>query len=284
MESRQDKRLASPEFRPKEALRLMRELLAAIPEDLPEVPSVPGATRNELRETIAVLVGRLQKLSVTIDPVRLPPNVLDPSAPQTMGTLIANTLLAQPRKPLKDVGRFYGSGVYALYYRGSFDAYRPISGTETPIHVGKADPAEHGADSVIDQGERLSVRLRDHQRSITAAQNLQDQDFDCRYLVVKSAWQNTAETYLIDKFKPVWNNEVGICYGFGKHGDSSDTRKSLSTARQPRVEQAIAVAYGMNERAFEGCGLGDLRATKDRCRLLSFFISMSPIAPRLKRE
>ncbi|MBM4094762.1 MAG: Eco29kI family restriction endonuclease [Planctomycetes bacterium] len=62
-----------------------------------------------------------------------------------MGTLIANTLLAQPRRPLKDVPRFYGSGVYALYYRGDFDAYRPIANTETPIYVGKADPAEHGA-------------------------------------------------------------------------------------------------------------------------------------------
>ena len=226
MESRQGKKAASPEFRPKEALRLMRELLASIPEDLTEAPSVAGTTRNELRETIAVLVGRLQKLSIAMDPVRLPANILDPSDPETMGTLIANTLLAQPRKPLKDVARFYGSGVYALYYRGDFDAYRPIAGTETPIYVGKADPAEHGADSVVEQGERLSGRLRDHQRSIAAAENLRIEEFDCRYLVVKSAWQNTAETYLIDMFKPVWNNEVGICYGFGKHGDSSDTRKN----------------------------------------------------------
>ena len=225
VESNQRKKASLPEFRPKEALRLMRELLAAIPGDLPVMVSVAGSTRNALRETIAVLVGRLQELSVAMDPVRLPADVLDPSDPQTMGTLIANTLLAQPRRPLRDVARFYGSGVYALYYRRDFDAYQPLAGTETPIYVGKADPAEHGADSVVQQGERLSARLRDHQRSIASAENLRIEDFECRYLVVKSAWQSTAETYLIDRFRPVWNNEVNICYGFGKHGDSSDTRK-----------------------------------------------------------
>jgi hypothetical protein len=45
-------------------------------------------------------------------------------------------------------------------------------------------------------------------------------------LIVKSAWQNTAEAYLIDRFKPIWNNQIKICYGFGKHGDSPDTRRN----------------------------------------------------------
>ena len=58
------------------------------------------------------------------------------------------------------------------------------------------------------------------------AQNLNVADFECRYLVVKSAWQNTAETYLINGFMPVWNDEVGICFGIGKHGDSAATRKN----------------------------------------------------------
>jgi hypothetical protein len=229
MGSREDKAGDSVKFSPKEALRLMRELLAALPGYRPDA-GISSRSRNELKETVAVLVGRLQELSAALDPVRLPAYVLDPSDPQVMGTLIASTLLSQPRKPLKGLPRFYGSGVYALYYTGDFDAYVPISGAETPIYVGKADPAEHGAGSVIEQGERLSNRLRDHQRTIAAAQNLCIDDFECRYLVVKSAWQNTAETYLIENFKPVWNNEVGICYGFGKHGDSSETRKN---ARSP---------------------------------------------------
>ncbi|MCE5279665.1 MAG: Eco29kI family restriction endonuclease [Planctomycetaceae bacterium] len=226
MATRPEKKSGVHAFRPKEVLRLMKELLNAIPESLPDNPTVLGPTRTELRETITVLVGRLQKLAVAMDPVRLPDSVLDPSDPQMMGKLIATTLLAQPRLPLSKLTRFYGSGVYAIYYNGEFDVYTALSGTETPIYVGKADPAEHGADSVVDQGERLSNRLRDHQRSIAAASNLRVEDFDCRYLVVKSAWQNTAETYLIENFQPIWNNEVGICFGFGKHGDSSETRKN----------------------------------------------------------
>ena len=41
---------------------------------------------------------------------------------------------------------------------------------------------------------------------------------------MSSGWQGAAEDYLIDTFRPVWNNETGICYGFGKHGDAPTTR------------------------------------------------------------
>ena len=56
--------------------------------------------------------------------------------------------------------------------------------------------------------------------------NLKVEDFDCRYLVVRSAWVETAEDLLIHQFKPIWNNEIKICYGFGKHGDKSTTRSN----------------------------------------------------------
>lgn len=76
------------------------------------------------------------------------------------------------------------------------------------------------------QGTRLHTRLKDHHRSISNAENLNLANFDCRYLVVRSAWVETAEDLLIDWFKPVWNNEMKVCYGFGKHGDSAGTRKN----------------------------------------------------------
>ena len=31
----------------------------------------------------------------------------------------------------------------------------------------------------------------------------------------------------IHLFKPIWNNEIDICYGFGKHGDDPKTRANL---------------------------------------------------------
>jgi hypothetical protein len=90
--------------------------------------------------------------------------------------------------------------------------------------VGKADPAHSQAKTPTQQGIRLWTRLNDHKRSVTPAENLNVSDFECRYLVVRSAWQGTAEIYLIRRFMPIWNNEVRICYGFGKHGDDPGTR------------------------------------------------------------
>ena len=64
------------------------------------------------------------------------------------------------------------------------------------------------------------------ERSITHATNLNIANFECRHLVVRSAWIETAEDLLIHWFSPVWNNELKVCYGFGKHGDKADTRKN----------------------------------------------------------
>ncbi len=174
------------------------------------------------------LLPELHRFSRALDPIQPPPFVFDPSDPKIIGELIARNLLIQPKRPLPNVGerKFYGSGVYAIYYRGAFSCYAPISSTENPIYVGKADPKSMHAQSVEDQGTGLWSRLNDHKRSISAAENLQLGDFECRYLVVKSAWEETAENHLISYFKPVWNNEMEVCYGFGKHGDSGETRRN----------------------------------------------------------
>ena len=44
---------------------------------------------------------------------------------------MALALVAQPKQPLATVANFYGSGVYAIYYRGSFAAYAPLANTES---------------------------------------------------------------------------------------------------------------------------------------------------------
>jgi hypothetical protein len=208
----------------------LRSLLKALPTELADMPNLTTGQRRQLRANIEQAIEGLQRILSSLDPIRLPPYILDPSNPEIVGKLIADTLLVQERHRLQSVPKFYGSGVYALYYSGHFDAYEPIRGTEHPIYVGKADPATHGATSAIEQGTRLWSRLSDHRKSISAAENLGIDDFDCRYLVVKSAWQGTAETYLIERFSPIWNNETGICYGFGKHGDDPGTR---SNTRSP---------------------------------------------------
>jgi Eco29kI restriction endonuclease len=206
-------------------LDALKVLLEVIPEELVD-PKKVGSLRKELASAIEQAITRLQRVKTELDPVKLPAYVLDPSHPAVVGKLIANTLLVQPRHALATLPRFYGSGVYAIYYSGDFDAYQPLKGSETPIYIGKADPATSEAITPIEQGQKLWGRLvQDHKRNIEAATStLSINDFSCRYLVVKSAWQGTAETYLIGRFKPIWNNESKICYGFGKHGDSAETR------------------------------------------------------------
>ena len=92
-------------------------------------------------------------------------------------------------------------------------------------YVGKANPPSNSARTPRDQGLRLYNRLKDHLRSIRhTSGTLSESDFDCRSLVVQSGWQDAAETYKIQLFQPAWNNETGICFGIGKHGDSASTR------------------------------------------------------------
>lgn len=204
-----------------QAIKGLREMIATESRI-----GIPSRKRKILRREGCDLIAALERLVIDLDPVKQPMEVLDPSDPHTVGEVIAGRLLAQPRVPLASIEKFYGSGVYAIYYIGSFRAYRLASGTGTPLYVGKADPKTPAARTPEAQGIRLFRRLQDHQKSTRSATNLDVDHFECRYLVVKSAWQVTAETYLIDRFKPIWNKEVKICYGFGKHGDSSKTRRN----------------------------------------------------------
>lgn len=161
----------------------------------------------------------------TLDPIRQPTSVFAPGNPKIVGRFIALALVAQPRHPLSEIGRFYGSGVYAIYYTGGFPLYGPISGTDTPIYVGQAAPAINNARTPQEQGDRLSRRLNDHRRNIgLVTSTLDSDDFEFRSLVVQSGWEMAAEDYLIHLFRPIWNNETGILFGLGKHGDSADTR------------------------------------------------------------
>ena len=184
--------------------------------------------RKSVDDTIAHLIEEMERFRRQIDPIRQPSAVFDPANPAVVGRFISLALIAQELVPLEHVGRFYGSGVYAVYYKGDFEPYRPISGTETPIYVGKVDPASAHAKTSLAQGEKLSKRLGEHKRSIArAADTLDVADFHCRYLVVQSGWQEAAERFLIHLFQPIWNNEVNVCYGIGKHGDSATTRSNL---------------------------------------------------------
>ena len=127
--------------------------------------------------------------------------------------------------------RFNGSGVYALYYTGSLDFYRSIASSEcrVPIYVGKADArsTRRGDEVANPAGTTLYNRLRNHAKSIDAAENLELAEFRCRYLVVTPVWVSLAEQFLLNRFQPVWNT---VADGFGNHAPG----RGRDNMRRPR--------------------------------------------------
>lgn len=211
-------------------LELLAVQLKEISEQLAnqQAGELAGPRAKRVHKTLSDAYDKLRKVMADLDPIKHPGFVFDPSNPNIVSRVVGITMIAQPRKPLANVERFYGSGVYALYYNGAFPAYQAVSRKEHPIYVGKADPMDPASKTAMEQGDRLAVRLNEHRKNIAkATTTLASADFEYRALVVQTGWQVSAEQYLIRLFKPIWNNEEGICYGFGKHGDAPETRANL---------------------------------------------------------
>jgi hypothetical protein len=170
-----------------------------------------------------------------MDPTAVPQNVFDPTNPDVAAWTVVLALSAQPRVKLAEVAPEYGAGVYALYYVGDHPHYRSISGTETPIYVGKTDHDKGTMRGVRTHGAKLTERLGGHRRQIrmaekyaikhTAALTAQGlhplalADVECRKLVCAPGIQLTAESRLIDLFRPLWNSKFDVAYGISKNGD-----------------------------------------------------------------
>lgn len=207
-----------------QAIRELRRSLDGLLTELGK-PSLSSAQRRRLEGQTRKLIDELNSFLIKLDPILRPVSVFDPSDPKVVGRFISMALVAQPRLPLSEVSLYYGSGVYALYYDGQFPLYRPISGSETPIYVGKASPTVSNARTPVEQGHTLSRRLLEHGKNIASAKSTLDtRDFKYRALVVQSGWEGAAETFLIDLFKPIWNSETKLVFGLGKHGDHAGTR------------------------------------------------------------
>ena len=239
-----------------------------------------SAKRKKLEAQVKEAIDRLTALLVKLDPIAQPTSLFDPSNPKVVGRFVALAMVAQDRHPLADIPKFYGSGVYAIYYKGSFPAYKPISGTETPIYVGQAAPAVSNARTPVEQGAKLCGRLNDHRKNVGKASTTLDVvDFEFRSLVVQSGWETAAEDYLIHLFRPIWNSETNILYGLGKHGDSATTR---ANKRSPwdtlHPGRAWAVATTEDAKSIEQIDAGltkhflDHPAYPDIASVLSSFI------------
>jgi len=140
----------------------------------------------------------------------------------SLGIAVRDALLKRPVVPLPPE-RLKGAGVYALYYLNGFGPYKILAKANQgnnwalPIYVGEAVPPgsrKGGYGLGADPGDVLWKRLREHAKSIEQAENLNVEDFRCRYLVVDDIWIPLGESLLIETFDPLWNR---LLDGFGNH-------------------------------------------------------------------
>ncbi|SDG75147.1 Eco29kI family restriction endonuclease [Janthinobacterium sp. YR213] len=149
----------------------------------------------------------------------IPFNPLDK---KNLGASVAEALLTKETHLLGSLPVFDGAGIYAIYYTGDFQAYQQISRLNSdskfmlPIYVGKAVPAgaRMGGSLGLTAGKVLHQRLKEHAESIKAAENLDINDFHCRFLVVDDIWIPLGESLIIARFTPIWNSLID---GFGNH-------------------------------------------------------------------
>lgn len=199
------------------------EIQRIIENDLPDFSEGQLQIRDR---KLASIAETLNQARYNLDPAKHEIIAISLGRPDALSRFFAFSFIEKDRMEFAEIGdsKFYGSGVYALYYNASaVDAYRPISGSETPIYVGKAIPDSPTAETAFDQGPAIWKRLKEHRRSIVAG-DLDPAHFRYRYAVIQSGMESAVEDFMIRLFKPIWNKEIKVCHGIGKHGDAATTR------------------------------------------------------------
>lgn len=129
---------------------------------------------------------------------------------------LAVELLEQPlrRMPPEE---FAGPGIYALYYHGDHPAYATLKSIDAgrdkyPVYIGKAagQSSKQGFRPGTGGAKKLYSRISDHAKSIAQVDNLELDDFRCRFLVLNDAYIALAESVPIRVFRPAWN---GMSFG-----------------------------------------------------------------------
>ncbi len=178
-----------------------------------------------------------------------------------LGESVGQAMLRQPVIALSDLKKFSGAGLYAIYYKGEFSAYELIAERNqggdftAPLYVGKAVPkgARKGGSLEAEPGTVLYNRIMQHRRSIEEAENLELEDFHCRFLIVDDIWIPLGESLLIAKFHPLWNKLID---GFGNHNpgkgrhegqrprwDTLHPGRAWAERCQPREETADQIIH-----------------------------------------
>ncbi len=198
-----------------------------------------------------------------------PFNPLDVS---NIGVTLAIELLQQPGHTLPPEHKFPGAGIYAIYYHGPFEPYAPVASANAerlriPLYIGSAvrEGAKLGFKSTPERGARIHSRLQDHASSIRQANNLDINDFSCRYLVLDDAFILLAESVLIGIFRPIWNG-----MGFGskvvgvfRMGGSASPWDTLHPGRDGRPAAPQEMEMAVQTKVATQLAKAGLRPTND---------------------
>ncbi|MEU3601034.1 Eco29kI family restriction endonuclease [Streptomyces sp. NPDC006798] len=145
---------------------------------------------------------------------------------ENLGRSVEAELLSREPEPLDEVSPVYGSGIYALYYRGPNPLYAEISSPDclVPVYVGQARPTgvRKGTAEEKPDATTLWDRIYEHKQSLGQVHDLEISDFSVRYLVAIEAFVSIAERVMIRHYRPVWNSIVD---GFGNHDPGANRRK-----------------------------------------------------------
>lgn len=203
----------------------IRKALAEIADDF-GTAAAPAATADRFVKSSGALIDELRRVRERVSPVRFGSIDITLGRSDSIAKFFAFSFVSQRKRKLGELigAPFYGSGVYAIYYHGKKEkAYQPLSGQETPIYVGTEDPRDRYAESIEGQGKVLHARFKEHAKSI-ARNTLDLSDFYYRSAAIQSGMQAAVEAFIIHLFRVIWNKEIKVCYGIGKHGDSAATR------------------------------------------------------------
>lgn len=152
------------------------------------------------------------------------PAFYDPLGTVNVTATICRQLERQPFIPLDpDIARFEGSGLYAIYYKGTtVSLYAPLAGYEIPVYAGQALSHNSRTGGAAAGPCPLHKRTRDHRKSIEEA-GLPLIEFGVRLLRLPDVHADLGENGLRVFYQPVWNT---VLDGFGSREQGSTTRRS----------------------------------------------------------
>lgn len=121
-----------------------------------------------------------------------------------------------PFHQLDNLPSFEGAGVYAIFFKSTTSTcYEGHLPPMHPIYVGKAVPSGSRQGRGNSVGKPLRSRLMKHLNSIKQAENLNEGEFLCRFMIIEDLATDmisAIESYLIKQYSPLWNSYID---GFG---------------------------------------------------------------------